>query len=348
MSLYQRINFVMQMNAAKVKVAQILLETPIRSSTWYIRDSRIDRSVALHQFIDILASRRGFGASGARDTIYAHLGLIDTPIIKVHYEKTIPHVIQEVVKTYVKAKKFEIFAHIEDIDLENRRPGLASWAVDWGVRQDNIRHLNLTRLGVAFSVYGHVDPVLSSKLKCRFDGSVLRAKAHYVASVHMLSDTLDTTSYISFPNDIERGATSRPNTAFTDESRINEIYTLEWLKSQLRNYPELASVVNDRFIAETSLIAQFLERVVGSRLSGQSIVDGRRLACLSSQEEIVQWLALVPASTKIGDCVCFFVGYTEPFVFRGMETVERAETLSLNVNMSVASRSYVNHRISQI
>jgi hypothetical protein len=96
----------------------------------------------------------------------------------IHYEKTIPHVFQELVKTYVAAKKFDIFAHIEDIDLENRRPGLASWAVDWSLRQENLRRINLTRLGVSFSVYGYVDPVLSSKLKCRFDGSVLRAKAH--------------------------------------------------------------------------------------------------------------------------------------------------------------------------
>jgi hypothetical protein len=90
------------------------------------------KQVAFKSFFDILSSRRGFGASDTRDLVFAHVGMVLNLDVRVDYKLTTAQVYEKVAQDHVKTfQNFDILSYIEEIELENRMPGLASWAPDW-------------------------------------------------------------------------------------------------------------------------------------------------------------------------------------------------------------------------
>jgi hypothetical protein len=91
--------------------------------------------------IDILASRRGLGATDPRDIIFGHLGVATLPASsKIRsYRLTAPDYRKDTLQVFnefahdilIWSNGFEILSYVEDIDPTQRRRGLASWAPDW-------------------------------------------------------------------------------------------------------------------------------------------------------------------------------------------------------------------------
>jgi hypothetical protein len=341
LSLRQRINIIEQMNAAKFKAAQSSFEklhTPSGARFDSIiplpSQFQINQTAKFEEFIMVLASRRGFGVSDPRDMIYAHLGLMDLPDLEVRYEMTTVQTFQTLVEQCISAtRSFKIFAHIENVDLELRRPGLATWAVDWTLCQATPRYLDLTKLGYKFD-----DDEWSwandEELACHFDNGVLLARAGELASVQILGNIMDTTSYIPYLAESKTDSKKKIGRGYLSK----EGSAGSWLENQVEGNQEFASVLDEstylwRALERTNLVKYLLKAIEGSSDSVQSIVDCRRLACLRVKTQ--PFFALVPASTKIGDLVYVLKGCAMPFVFRRMEdfseTGETSEGLSVNL-----------------
>ncbi|PVH72694.1 HET-domain-containing protein, partial [Cadophora sp. DSE1049] len=84
------------------------------------------------KLLEILVSRKGFGASDPRDLVFSILGLSSQVDIQADYGITTPDLYQTVAWNFMDLHwSLEILSHVEDVDLSARMPGLASWAPDW-------------------------------------------------------------------------------------------------------------------------------------------------------------------------------------------------------------------------
>jgi hypothetical protein len=91
--------------------------------------------------IDILASRRGLGATDPRDIIFGHLGVATLPSSSKigSYRLTAPDYGKDILQVFnefahdilIWSRGLEILSYVEDIDPTQRRRGLASWVPDW-------------------------------------------------------------------------------------------------------------------------------------------------------------------------------------------------------------------------
>jgi hypothetical protein len=137
-------------------------------------------------------------------------------------------------------QSFKIFAHIENVDLELRRPGLATWAADWTLRQATPRYLDLTQIGYDFSG-DEWSCFNDEELTRHFDNGVIRARAFELASVRILGNTMDTTSYVSYL--AESKADSKKNSGRGYLSRDGS--SGSWLEKQVEGNRELARVLDE-------------------------------------------------------------------------------------------------------
>lgn len=134
--------------------------------------------------------------------IYAHLGLVDDMNLMVNYEMPVAKVFQYfAAKCILSTRSIEIFAHRKDNELENRRPGLATWAPDWTVWHANSRRQdNIFEDASLDNPHGHYHRHCYETFLFIRD-NVLYSRGLGFSSVQTLSDTLDTTSVASsLPN----------------------------------------------------------------------------------------------------------------------------------------------------
>jgi hypothetical protein len=189
---------------------------------------------------------------------------------------TTERVFEKFVEKYTGAAgSFRVFTLIESIDLENRPPGLATWAVDWTLRPKNPRRQDLTQAGFSFELLenAHSD---DNEQRYHFDHGVFCTGARVVTSIQILSEVFDSASYSS---------------PFGGETKtISSVDAAQWLKVESMWPRELSKKVSDLLYEErvelarsdNSLVKYLVESIRISRGLAGSILDGRRLACLQS------------------------------------------------------------------
>ncbi|KAF4629583.1 hypothetical protein G7Y89_g8567 [Cudoniella acicularis] len=98
--------------------------------------------------LEILASRRGLGATDPRDMIYAHLGVAARleylpdvgTLIPIDYGKTCEQIYEEVALQIISWQmSLTILNHLENSAPENRWKGLPSWAPDWSCPKASVQ-----------------------------------------------------------------------------------------------------------------------------------------------------------------------------------------------------------------
>lgn len=97
--------------------------------------------------MEILDTRRGLGATDARDINFGHIGIANLPcntlrrqnagdfkLTTPDYEKSISQVFNQFACDMITwSDSFAIFSRVENMDPSQRRKGLASWAPDWAM-----------------------------------------------------------------------------------------------------------------------------------------------------------------------------------------------------------------------
>jgi hypothetical protein len=313
MNLDQEFKLVAQMNATK-SAFEKLQSTSKYGTEISSGEGSVDRDVlAFERFLGILDSRRGFDASDPRDLVFAHLGIagiVNPLILEVDYGKTMSQVYEMFAWKHIStAESFEVFAHIDDVDPLHRLQRLPSWVPDWTLRQANPRRRTLKQAGFRYNdmkakVWSMRHPFLGTYHLC--DGGILSLKGvMFESSVGNLGRVIDTTSYQSSHFHSSRAAQ-------------------EWLTTQAGPDVEFVLESKRKWGLEYGYdgmihLSQFLVEQLG-QLQQQDgcILDGRRLADVPSKWRLHR-LALVPASTKIGDLVFYLRGCYVPFVFRRVE-----------------------------
>jgi hypothetical protein len=108
-----------------------------------LKDMDSTRAYKSQKIFDLLLSRRGLGATNASDMIFAHMSTASDlqeleKYVKVDYGKSCEVIYENVARyllDHVEPYGPEtFFRHIDDMDLDARRQGLASWAPDWSIR----------------------------------------------------------------------------------------------------------------------------------------------------------------------------------------------------------------------
>ena len=317
LSFPQRINVVERMHEAKTKTTQSSLERVFEPSAENLQP-QTTRDALFRQLLDILVSRRGFGVSDPRDMIFAHLGLIDTAVVEVDYDKTPAQVFEIFVEQYIAATlNLDIFAHIEDIQQEQRRPDLATWAIDWASHSSfaGPRHMNL-RNNVKYRTYKIPRHTEDYEANYLLRDRTIEIRAHSFSTVKSLSHVLNTSSYVS-----HRAGMSVSSTNTLDRSGD---CAKSWLREQLnKTHQVIESFLTDH---KNMLTRYLLEEIDQSTVSGQSLLDGRRLASIQGWDGTGRYFALVPASTKIGDLICFPLIHQDPLVLRLLQQPFKGKT----------------------
>ncbi|KAH8780807.1 heterokaryon incompatibility protein-domain-containing protein [Hyaloscypha finlandica] len=347
LSLHQRIDIVLKMNEARLEslirdsrlqqskerrkgVVMAKVSTPSFSSLSSADcisakgDDNSAQKGCFEQFLSVIASRRGFNTSDPRDFIFAHIGLVQELDLAVHYGMNTEQVFQMLVQTYITVTgSLAILRHREYIDIANRRPGLATWAVDWTLPRAEGRRLDLPNIGSDF----HDEPQQLDHGYC-FKDDVLFIHAerlHTMITIYTLSDVIDTTSYDSYLAErvpfIFESRLDRHD-AFVDYDYKKDRHPASWLSKQLDGNQELAIFLSALAEQEHAkdpiegrrLYRHLLDGISESIRLGGSILDGRRIACVKAGNR--GFLALVPADCKVGDLVYIFESCAVPFVFR--------------------------------
>jgi hypothetical protein len=325
LNLDQEFKLVAQMNAAK-SAFEILQSTTKYCTDINSGERPVNRDVRdFEKFLGILDSRRGFGASNPRDLIFAHLGIVNPLILKVDYGKTTSHVYEMFTWKYISTTgSLEVFAHIDDIDLLHRRQGLPSWVPDWTLRQANPRRRTLKHAGFEYNPLSYLNMGLNSLwgTSVLYHESIISLKAvTFESSVGKLSRVIDTALYESSRFHSPQLGAPAPQ---------------EWLATQAGPDVEFVYLESEDLLSSNSnrnerykegvrhLSHLLLEQLGQSERQGGCILDGRRLASVPYKER--DRLALVPASTKIGDLIFYLLGCKVPFVFRKVQNRTRANS----------------------
>jgi hypothetical protein len=283
----------------------------------------------INNLLSILEARRGFQASDPRDRIFAHLGLVDDIYFTVDYRTTYTQLFLKFAQQHIlDTKSYEIFAHVEDVELQQRMKGLPSWVPDWTYRDENPRR-QLLRYPLFeqerfVRTRGKLIPNMQRLWRFfdheirDFQDNTISSKAYHLASISKLSQVLDTTTYPGSSDYDQYYASISNQLGVTFEDIFHKLH---------------------RTTGDAEHTIQFLAQELDA--SGASILDGRRLAILEEQQPSKvsslprgRRMAVVPAFSKIGDLVCFLEDLTVPLVFRHTKTEhQREQGKGLAVNL---------------
>ncbi|KAE9973033.1 hypothetical protein EG328_004645 [Venturia inaequalis] len=164
-----------------------------------LKDMNSTRGTKSNTLFNLLLSRRGLGATDSRDMIFAHMSTASDieevkKYVQINYDKSCVILYENVARyllDHVEPYGPEIFfRHIEDMEPDSRRKGLASWAPDWSLRGPGL------------------EPMFRDNLANGHRG--LTAKDHYVwvgdpwilASIGYEADVVKEVSLV-FPNPAE-------------------------------------------------------------------------------------------------------------------------------------------------
>lgn len=87
----------------------------------------------------LILSRRGLGATDARDMVFAHLGVASDGAtlggsVTIDYKQSVERLYEDVARYLIdKIGPETIFSQVDDADHSPHRHGLASWAPDWSL-----------------------------------------------------------------------------------------------------------------------------------------------------------------------------------------------------------------------
>lgn len=270
--------------------------------------------------LSVLAARRGYQASDPRDRVFAHLGLVNDVGLKVDYKMTCAQVFQAFAQKHIlDTKSYEIFAYVEDVELQQRMHGVPSWVPDWTYRKENPRRQQLRylmreeegRLGSGDK------PIITNMQRVwkyfshdvrDFQASSFSSRAFRLASISKLSEVLDTTAY------------QRDLDPHRDEYKLNRAGCV-WIANQLGVDFEVVAYKLFSRVGDSFRTIEFL--VQGLNELGPSVLDARRLAILKESLSPViptpnddERTAVVPASSEPGDHIYFLKGSMVPLVLR--------------------------------
>jgi hypothetical protein len=106
------------------------------------RDPRKDSNFP-DALLELLSSRRGAGATDPRDYLFALLSIVGVvmpyddflpragELLQVDYSKSCTQVFEEIAQYFIAHQGLGLLSIVEAVDLDQRRPNLASWAPDW-------------------------------------------------------------------------------------------------------------------------------------------------------------------------------------------------------------------------
>ncbi|KAG4441693.1 hypothetical protein IFR05_002827 [Cadophora sp. M221] len=130
-----------------------------------LADMNSTRGTTRLKFFTLLTSRRGLGATDARDMIYANMGIASDlssllDYVQVDYRKSCEEVYESVARYLLESIGPEgptiFFPHAASND-QSKRTGLASWAPDWSLPASNLvemyRDNNLRKLQLDSSAH---------------------------------------------------------------------------------------------------------------------------------------------------------------------------------------------------
>jgi hypothetical protein len=119
----------------------------------------------------------------------------------------------------------------------------------------------------------------------------------------------------------------------------------------VQGHSELATILQpyiyeqrDNRGAAASPVDSMYEAIEASKNSGRSNLDGRKLACLQG---IQKCLALLPASTRIGNFVYFFMDRHTPFVFQIMPDSHKVEENRSALHFNMTGECLVNGKLNE-
>jgi len=175
---------------------------------WNFERSKVDSGFGIedkqkeHGFdklLSILEARRGFQGSDPRDRVFAHVGLVHNLELRVDYGITHQKLFQIVAERHIsETNSYDIFRHIEDVDLQQRQKGLPSWVPDWSFRLERPRR----RPAKGFFEYysGTEDQLSKIRVSFRRDGvdfqnDTFTSRGYLIGEITELGQVLDTTSY---------------------------------------------------------------------------------------------------------------------------------------------------------
>jgi hypothetical protein len=104
------------------------------SKMHFARERRIQTNL-----YNLLLSRRGLGATDARDMIFAHMGVASDRAalagkVIIDYQQGVEHLYEDVAQHLIDTiGPKTMFFHLDDINHSARRQHLASWAPDWSL-----------------------------------------------------------------------------------------------------------------------------------------------------------------------------------------------------------------------
>jgi hypothetical protein len=266
----------------------------------------------INKLLSILQARRGFQASDPKDRVFAHLGLVDDIDLRVDYRMTCAELFQTFAQRHIsETNSYEIFAHVEDVDLQQRMKGLPSWAPDWTYREENPRRQILKYL--LFELGGKSEsgykPVLNAQSVWTyfshnisdFYSGVFSLRVLLLNSISKLSQVLDTTTY-------------KRSSDYHDRHH----HACAWIANQLG--VDTARIIKKSITDPGNSIRRVHFLVQELNEPGPSILDGRRLAILEEER-----IAVVPASSQVDDLVYFLEKSTVPLVLRRADTEHQRE-----------------------
>lgn len=179
------------LRAKWVDVCSILLNTNAASlqgdsalRRTVLKDMNSTRGTKSSTLFRLLLSRRGLGATDSRDMIYAHMSTASDlekvkEYVEVDYDKTCEVIYENVARYLLDHPERPgdlFFQHIDNMEPNSRRQGLASWAPDWSIRGPELEPMfrdNLANGQRSLTAREHYvwvsDPCILAYIGCEFD-----------------------------------------------------------------------------------------------------------------------------------------------------------------------------------
>ncbi|KUJ09182.1 uncharacterized protein LY89DRAFT_763851 [Mollisia scopiformis] len=289
--------------------------------------------------LKILHERRGFGASDARDMVFAHValcadGAFHVPkTLKADYGKTAKEVYEETA-AYIMAHTsgFGILAYVEELEVRPHRERFATWCPDWTT---NLIPKSMTREDQQYSLL--LVPSLTESICQRIFPSIIACYGFIMSPISSVTGTLS-------PIDDRFWIGSHFVTLDKDDWVEEQILSRweEFLDPEI-NQGQFVDVATERNSTRHSLTFKHLRHLCIDLRRGDpnnSCLNGRRFAKLvlpdsergrsdSDYEDdgkVVRTLGalpflkseflLVPDSARPGDVLCLLGADAKPFLLR--------------------------------
>lgn len=268
----------------------------------------LDPKIKVTSLPEIIRSRRGFGATDARDMVFGHFGIAADSArdlrISINYDMSVAQIFTQLAQSIiVESRSLGILQHVEDVDSSLRRQGMPSWVPDWtstGYHDPHFLFDEEKKLG-EYSVWGHAYFGLDSNHPTvqiwDENPAVLAINGYFLGSIATTSPIINWSDLdtISFQDAVYGG--------YYDELRrkagFEGIPHFDNYKEAIWEGTRDANAIFG--ISGTGYPHSLASILLRYRLGDKRLV-GRRIASFSDGK-----VAIVPASSLPGDLVCYMV-----------------------------------------